>query len=235
VRQLVFGPEADFERDLGISVAVFDVTGYAPRDELVAVSHTEVGAQLLRVALRDDATMFVFTFRHAGPIPGDDVPAQQAWLRGRLGHMRGEVPAILALLPRARTFYLDRASQIRLPAWSRGRIALVGDAAAAPSLLAGQGSALAMVEAYVLAAELCRTADYRTAFAAYEGQLAPMVRAKQDAAVSLGSAFAPSNRAQLLLRNVAMGLLALPFVPSLVLGRSLRDPITLPPFPVADG
>ena len=36
------------------------------------------------------------------------------------------------------------------------RLALVGDAAACPSLLAGQGSALAMVEAYVLAAELTR-------------------------------------------------------------------------------
>ena len=44
-----------------------------------------------------------------------------------------------------------------MPSWSRGRVALVGDAAACPSLLAGQGSALAMVEAYVLAAELARS------------------------------------------------------------------------------
>lgn len=60
-------------------------------------------------------------------------------------------------MPEARAFHFDRASQIRMPSWSRGRMALIGDAAARPSLLAGQGSALAMVEAYVLAAELNRS------------------------------------------------------------------------------
>jgi 2-polyprenyl-6-methoxyphenol hydroxylase-like FAD-dependent oxidoreductase len=35
--------------------------------------------------------------------------------------------------------------------WSHGRIALVGDAAACVSLLGGEGTGLAMVEAYVLA------------------------------------------------------------------------------------
>lgn len=68
-----------------------------------------------------------------------------------------EVPEILARMPEARTSYFDRASQIRMPSWSHGRMALIGDAAACPSLLAGQGSALAMVEAYVLAAELNRS------------------------------------------------------------------------------
>jgi len=147
--------------------------------------------------------------------------------------MGGEIPGVLALMPQARTFYLDRASQIRMPSWSRGRIALVGDAGACPSLLAGQGSALAMVEAYILATELARTDDHRAAFAAYERQLATLVRQKQDAAIGLGVAFAPRTRAQLALRNVAMNLMALPFVANLVMGRSLRDPITLPPFPAA--
>lgn len=69
--------------------------------------------------------------------------------------------AILDQLPRARTLYLDRANQIRMPSWTNRRVALIGDAVASPSLLADQGSALAMVAAYVLAAELvsgtCRT------------------------------------------------------------------------------
>ena len=56
-----------------------------------------------------------------------------------------------------RTSTSTRSSQIRMPSWSTGRIALVGDAGACPSFLAGQGSALAMVEAYTLAAELART------------------------------------------------------------------------------
>ncbi|UUT36525.1 FAD-binding domain [Microbacterium elymi] len=232
VRTLAFGPEQDYERDLGIAVAVFDVHGYRPRDELAAVTHTEVGVQSLRVALRDDTTMFCFMFRHDGAVPVDDLPAQHELLRMRLRDVGWEVPAILAQLPNARTFYLDRASQILMPSWSRGRVALIGDAAACPSLLAGQGSALAMIEAYVLAAELARSdGDHAAAFAATERRLAPVVRGKQDAAIGLGSAFAPRSRLQLMLRNAVLGFMGIPLVAGLVMGRSLRDPIELPPPP----
>lgn len=234
VRSLAFGPQEAFERDLGIAVAAFDLDGYQPRDELVAVTHTEVGVQALRFALRDGATMFCFTFRHAGAIPDSEADQRQL-LRTRVRDVGWEAPGILDRLPQARTFYLDKASQIRMPSWSRGRIALVGDAAACPSLLAGQGSALAMIEAYVLAVELQRAdGDHRAAFAAVEQQLSGFVRTKQDAALGMGVAFAPRNTAQLLARNTMLGLMRIPWVAKLAFGRGLSDPIDLPapPMPV---
>jgi 2-polyprenyl-6-methoxyphenol hydroxylase-like FAD-dependent oxidoreductase len=154
VRQLVFGPEDRFEKYLGITVAAFDVEGYRPRDELVAVMYTQVGYQVTRLSLRDDMTMFLFTVVDDGTITNHDAGEQQAALRARLAGAGWEVPAILERMSDAKTFYCDRVSQIQMPSWTRGRVAVVGDAAAAVSLLAGQGSALAMVEAYVLAAEL---------------------------------------------------------------------------------
>lgn len=230
VRRLAFGPESEFERGLGIAVAVFDAAGYRPRESLVAVMRTQVGAQTLRLSLDDDVSMFVFTFRHEGPIP-IDVNAQKAMLRDRLGGLGWEVPAILATLPRARTFYVDSASQIRIPSWSRGRIVLVGDAAAAPSLLAGQGTALAMIEAYVLAAELQAAAgDHIAAFAAYQERLSAFVRGKQNGASRLGGAFAPRSRALLWLRNTMMQLMMVPGVSDLAIGRSMYDRIELPEF-----
>lgn len=234
VRRSTFGPESEFERRLGLAVAVFDVAGYRPRDELVAVSRTQVGGQTLRLSLDDDVSMFVFTFRNDVPIPLDNVDAQKTLLRdrlGALGMLGWEVPAILATLPRARTFYLDSASQIRLPSWSRGRIVLVGDAAGAPSLLAGQGTALAMIEAYVLAAELQAAAgDHPAAFAAYERRLGAFIRAKQDGATRLGGAFAPRSEPKLWFRNSVMRLMTLNWVTDLAVGRSLRDRIDLPDF-----
>jgi 2-polyprenyl-6-methoxyphenol hydroxylase-like FAD-dependent oxidoreductase len=176
--------------------------------------------------------MFCFMFRYDGDVPQDDIPAQQELLRRRLRELRWEVPAILERMPQARTFYMDHASQIRMPSWSRGRIALVGDAAAAPSLLAGQGSALAMIEAYVLAYELHEAqGDLRTAFARYERRLAQLIRDKQEAAIRMGAAFAPSNRIQLLLRNTFVSLMAIPPIANIAMGRSLIDPIRLPPTP----
>lgn len=232
VRDLAFGEESRFDRDLGIAVAAFDVAGYEPREELVAVMHAEVGFQAIRVALREDLTMFMLTFRHHGLVPVDDLAAQQSVVRTSLAGAGWEIPAILDELPRARTLYLDRANQIRMPSWTSGRVALIGDAAASPSLLAGQGSALAMVAAYVLAAELVATPDdHRRAFEAYERRLMPMLRSKQDAAKGLGTAFAPPSRLHLMLRNTAMRFMGLPPVANLIMGRSLRDPIELPAWP----
>ena len=131
----------------------------------------------------------------------------------------------------AKNFYFDSVSQIQMPSWSTGRIALVGDAGACPSFLAGQGSALAMVEAYTLAAELARTDDYREAFARYEERLAPLIRSKQDAAQGLGLAFAPKNTFQLFVRNTVLKMMGLPKVADIVMGRSFHDRVELPSFP----
>ena len=232
VRGLAFGAQERFEKHLGIVVAAFDVAGYRPRDELTAVMHAGVGFQLIRLSLRDDVTMFLATLRHDGSAPEDDPAAQQALLRARLAGAGWETRAILDAMPAASTFYFDRVSQIRMPSWTRGRVALVGDAAACPSLLAGQGSALAMVEAYVLAAELARSnGDHVTAFARYDERLAPFLRSKQDAAAGLDLAFAPRGRLQLLVRNTVMRLMGLPNVANLVMGRSLRDAVDLPALP----
>jgi 2-polyprenyl-6-methoxyphenol hydroxylase-like FAD-dependent oxidoreductase len=228
VRKLVFGPDASFERHLGIVVAAFEVRGYRPRDELVAMLHADIGFQAVRLSLPDDVTLFLLTVRHEGPVPVDDPSAQQALLRSRLASAGWEVPAILEAMASSPTFYFDSVSQVRMPSWTRGRVALIGDAAAAPSLLAGQGSALAMVEAYVLAAELADGGDHREAFARYEERLGGFLRSKQDAAARLGLAFAPKNRRQLLLRNASLRLMELPGVADLVMGRSFRDAVELP-------
>lgn len=234
VRQLAFGPEEQFERSLGVAVAAFDVPGYHPRDELVAVMHTEVGRQVLRLALRENVTMFCIMFRYDGEMPQDDAGAQQDILRRCLGDVAWEVPAILEQMPRARTFYMDRASQILMPSWSRGRVALIGDAGAAPSLLAGQGSALAMIEAYVLAYELHEArGDHVVAFAGYQQRLAKLVRDKQDGATGMTGAFVPRNRPLLLLRNAVFGLMTIPPIAKLAIGRSLIDAIRLPPVPAS--
>lgn len=59
------------------------------------------------------------------------------------------------------------------------------------------------------------------------------MRGKQDAAIGLGAAFAPRNRMQVVIRNTVVGLMGIPLVARLAMGRSLRDPIELPPPPTA--
>lgn len=232
VRRLAFGPDTDYEKYLGMFVAAFQGTGYPVRNELTAMMYADIGFQALRLSLRDDVTLFLFSVRHDGEVPTDR-PAQEALLREKLANAGWEVPAMLDVMSGAKDFYFDSVSQIRMPSWSKGRIALVGDAGACPSFLAGQGSALGMVEGYTLATELAANSDHREAFARYHERLAPLVGSKQDAAQGLGLAFAPKNHLQLFIRNTVLKMMGLPKVADIVMGRSFHDAVELPAFPEA--
>ncbi|MEU1973522.1 FAD-binding domain [Microbacterium sp. NPDC019599] len=232
VRRLVFGPDDQFETSLGMVVAAFQAEGYPHRDELVAMMYAEVGFQAVRLSLRDDITLFLLSVRHEGPLPSKRAD-QERLLRTRLGDGGWEVPEMLHCMSAASDLYFDSVSQIRMPSWTTGRVALVGDAAACPSFLAGQGSALAMVEAYVLGTELAMDADHSAAFARFQDRLRSLLRSKQDAAKGLGLAFGPKNRFQLWERNAVMKVMGLPKVTDAVMGRSFRDAIVLPEFPEA--
>ncbi|MCH6587679.1 MAG: FAD-dependent monooxygenase, partial [Proteobacteria bacterium] len=83
-----------------------------------------------------------------------------------------------------------------------GRLALVGDAAFCPSLLAGEGCALAMTAAYVLAGELYRVSgNHREAFARYESILGPFIACKQKSAEGFAKFVAPRTALGLWFRN----------------------------------
>lgn len=231
VRSLVFGSQERFERRLGYHVAAFEAEGYRPRDEDVYMMYGQPGRMLGRVSLRDNRTLFLFVLSEdarSGPLTPD---RQKDLLRSRYGEDGWEVPQILDELGKAGQLYFDRVSQIRMPGWSNGRVALIGDAAFCPSLLAGQGSALAMISAYVLAGELVRAGGgHRAAFSAYETRMRDYIDAKQKAAERFAGAFAPRTRFGLMVRNLVMNAFALPGLARLVVGREIIDRITLPDY-----
>jgi len=235
VRELVFGPESEFEKYLGMKVAAFEVQGYQPRDELVYVMYTEVGQQVGRFSMRDDRTLFHFTFADPAVNNPDPVQDQKALLRKRFGDSGWECPHILDALDSCNDLYFDRVSQIRMDAqpglWTRGRVTLIGDAAFCVSLLAGQGSALAMIAAFILAGELHRSnGDYAEAFHRYQNLFDPFIRRKQKAALRFASSFAPKSKFALFLRNHIFNLMANRWIADLAIGRDLADKIELPDY-----
>ena len=120
---------------------------------------------------------------------------------------------------------------------AQGRVALVGDAAYCPSPLSGQGTSLALVGAYVLAAALASAPDHRAALHHYDEVMLPFSRKNQDIALKLARGFAPQTSFQVRLRRAAMKLF--PLVPGSQLMmrlamRGIRDAareLVLPPLP----
>ena len=231
VRRLVFGPQDRFEKRLGYVVTAFEATGYRPRNEDVYVMYNEPGRMVGRVSLRDDKTLFLFVFAEDADTPIHDLPAQKRLICSKFGHSGWECRSILDALDDASEVYFDRVSQIRMEHWSCGRVALVGDAAYCVSLLAGQGSALAMTGAYILAGELTKAAgQHDIAFANYEKLLRGFVEKKQRGAERFASAFAPKTRLGLFFRNQVIRAAAIRGFAGLTFGRDIIDMLQLPDY-----
>lgn len=231
VRELAFGPEASFEVALGYQVAAFEADGYRPRNDLAYVSHAAPGRQVSRFSMRDDKTLFLFVFRNeylAGHEPGND-QERKAVLAEAYAGVGWECPRILAAMETAPEIYFDRVSQIRMEQWTKRRTALIGDAAACVSLLAGEGTGLAMAAAYVLAGELRYCGgDYVAAFTRYQLRMMQFLQKKQASAAKFASSFAPKSAIGIGFRNMVTRLLGIPFVADFFIGRDLRDDIELP-------
>ena len=229
VRRLAFGTGPEVERYLGCKVAACVVDGYRPRDELVYLTYNTLGRQAGRVALREDRTLFLFIFRaestDAGVQPKDE-------LRTQFGDAGWECPQMLDALDDADDLYFDVVSQIKMDHWSRGRVGLIGDAAGCISLLGGEGTGLAMTEAYVLAGELDRAGgDHREAFEAYEALMHPFVASKQAGAARFVGFFATRTKFGLWLRNIVMRAMNVGPVLRLVAG-DIRDDLELPQYAI---
>jgi 2-polyprenyl-6-methoxyphenol hydroxylase-like FAD-dependent oxidoreductase len=232
VRRLVFGPEQGFEHYLGCKVAACLVDDYRPRDDLIYVTYSTPGRQLARFALRGDRTMFLFIFRAEHPSSWSAGVAPKEQLRKEFGDVGWESRKILAALDDVDDLYFDVVSQIRMNRWSHGRVLLVGDAAGCISLLGGEGTGLAITEAYVLAGELARAgADYRGAFDAHEARLRPFIASKQAGAAKLIPFFATRTRFGLWFRTLAMRTANFGRLATLFAG-SVRDDFELPEYDI---
>jgi 2-polyprenyl-6-methoxyphenol hydroxylase-like FAD-dependent oxidoreductase len=228
----IFGPHDKFERYLGYYAATFSTTGYPRRDENTYLSYAAPGRQISRYALRDDRTAFLFVFASPSLLPAvtRDPAVQKALLLRTFSQDAWiEWPQIEKRLDTCDDLYLDAVSQVETPNWSKDRVALVGDAAYCPSLLAGEGAAFAMAGAYVLALELGRTGgDYTAAFASYERQFRPFIESKQKSARAFSSSFAPKSSLGLFIRDQILRLSAVPAVADWIMRRYVTDSFVLP-------
>jgi 2-polyprenyl-6-methoxyphenol hydroxylase-like FAD-dependent oxidoreductase len=231
VRGLAFGPQSQFEKHLGYAVAAFEASGYRPRDEDVYLMYGEPGRMLGRFTLYDNRTLFLFVFAaNSAELPAT-LETQKRLLRELYDRGGWECRKILSELDRTDELYFDRVSQIRMTGWSNERVALVGDAAFCVSLLAGQGSALAMISAYVLAGELAAAhGRYQLAFARYDALLRNYIARKQRGAERFAGALAPKTRAGLAFRNLVIKAFAIPGVARLAVGSDIADALQLPEY-----
>ncbi len=115
---------------------------------------------------------------------------------------------LLDEMNRCDDFYFDKLCQIRMQSWSKGRVALVGDAGYCPSPAAGMGGSVAILGAAALADALQKYPDdLSTAFQEYDETFRPIVEQIQSHAVDFGlEMFLPRSEEAIQRRNVQLSI-----------------------------
>ncbi|MFT2016767.1 FAD-dependent monooxygenase [Streptomyces sp. 796.1] len=210
-RGLVFGPEAQFHRYLGYCFAGFTMRNTLGLSHEVVLWNTPGRCAALYAAGDGDEVHALLTFARRTP-PGAfrDPQASRELVAEVFADAGWEVPGMITALYGADDLFSDTVSQIRMPRWSSGRVALVGDAAYAPSFLTGQGTSLALVGAYMLA-DCVAGRDHTAGFAAYEQATRTFVTLNQDLVGEGDAALFPTTAGALERRNAMLrGLSSLP-------------------------
>jgi 2-polyprenyl-6-methoxyphenol hydroxylase-like FAD-dependent oxidoreductase len=207
-RELVFGPEDPFSHYLGYCFAICELANtWGLRREAMAFNRP--GRAAILYSTSDGPTLFALFAHRRPPLSAAEIADPALQVESLVHAFQGDgwhVPEMLAGLEAADDVYCDATTQIRMPAWSKGRVALLGDAAFAPSFFTGQGTSLALVGAYVLAGALATCADHAAAFRAYDEITRPYVVANQATVKDGSTIVAPGTALEIWLRNAVLRL-----------------------------
>jgi 2-polyprenyl-6-methoxyphenol hydroxylase-like FAD-dependent oxidoreductase len=209
VRRVAFGPEQEFVRHLGGYMAYFTVPDPGCLDHWFLM-HGAPGGLVAGIRPENGGTAKAMLSFTSPPLDYDrrDVLAQQEILRARFTGVGWLVPQILAAMPAAGDFYFDSLGQVHMGQWYRGRTVLLGDAGYCGSPLAGLGTAMALVAAYVLAGELSATPnDHEAAFARYQDEMRDYVKQCQTPPPGGVKGFAPNSALMIRMRNLSMSMM----------------------------
>ncbi|WP_415853221.1 FAD-dependent monooxygenase [Sinomonas sp. G460-2] len=210
VRTLVFGPEEEFVHHLGLYIATLPLDRPAA-DPTTILMYNAPGRSLTVHPVRGEAGVgFIFRGPAIPDLGHRDTEAHKRVVLDAYADDSWHPPDIPDLLDRLRAvqdLYFDSISRVRLPVWSSGRVALLGDAASCVSLF-GDGSSLAMIGAATFAESLAATPnDHAAAFRAYETRHRKASGPRQRGFALAAALLVPATRTGITARNLIAGML----------------------------
>ncbi|MDI6101250.1 FAD-dependent monooxygenase [Actinoplanes sp. NEAU-A12] len=207
-RRMVFGPDQRFVRYLGGYTSYFTMPDPGGLDHWLLMYNAPGGLGAYLRPENGGTVKASLSFLHPEPA-FDRVPRAEAerLLTERLQGGGWRIPEMLAAMPEAPDFYFDSLNQVRVDRWWRDRVVLLGDAGWCGSPLAGLGSSMSLVGAYVLAGELAGATDPSHAFAAYQREMADYVAGGLELPPGGMRLAAPRSRAMIRLRAFSMRMM----------------------------
>lgn len=207
VRKIWFGDEARYTHFLQqyFSITIVDKL-LIERDTAQMFNVPGKGVMLNAYKNKTDI-IFGFVSEREVPYDHRDEAQQRRIIAEQFAAVGWRTAELLREVAGSKSFYFDKLGQIRMPAWSRGRVALVGDAGYCASPAAGMGGSLAIDGAAALAEAMrAHPDDYARAFREYDETLRPFIDQVQAEAVRVGlETLVPRTEAAIRERNAKTG------------------------------
>ncbi|MGO4592794.1 FAD-dependent monooxygenase [Leifsonia sp. 2TAF2] len=207
VRRIAFGPEHRYARPFGMFIATMrtPIDIQDPRRVLLYNEPNRVVA--VHPAGGDPGVAFIF--RSGADYDHRDPEAGRRLVENTYARSGWRTAEFLDTWRSAEDIYFDAVTRIATHSWSRGRIALVGDAASCLSVF-GEGSSNAIIAGKTLADALrSHPGDHGAAFDAYERAHRPRVRRTQRGASAASHFLVPATGAGIRWRSRVVRALSL--------------------------
>lgn len=202
VRKLQFGDESEYTHFLGQYFSITIIDRLLIKENTTQMYNVPGKAVMLNAY--NNKTDIVLCFSSTSEIPYNyrDEHQQREIIARQFAGQDWRMPELLEEVEHSRTFYFDKVCQIKMPSWTKGRVALVGDAAYCASPAAGMGGSLAIIGAAALAGAFEKhRGNFELAFQEYNQTFRPYIDKVQTNAASNLDVLVPQTEEAIRERN----------------------------------
>ncbi len=203
VRNIWFGHEREYTHFLEAYFSITIVNKLLIKQKTMQMYN--VPGKAITLNAYNGKTDIIFCFLSEKEIIYDyrDAEQQRKIILEQFAGQSWRTAELLEEVKHTENFYFDKFCQIKMPSWTKGRVALVGDAGYCASPAAGMGASLSMEGAATLADALQKhNGNYEAAFQDYNKNLRPFIEEVQATAeLNVRETFIPRTEEAIRKRN----------------------------------
>lgn len=202
VRKLQFGDEAEYTHFLGQYFSITIIDKLLIRENTTQMYNVPGKAVMLNAYNKKTDLILCFSSEKEISYDYRDEEQQRKIISEQFDGQGWRTPELLEEVSKSKTFYFDKINQIKMPSWTKGRVALVGDAAYCASPAAGMGGSLAIIGAGALADAFAKNhGNFELAFQDYNKNFRPFIEDVQANAANNLDLLIPKTKEGILERN----------------------------------
>ncbi|HEY8898542.1 MAG TPA: FAD-dependent monooxygenase [Niastella sp.] len=176
VRKIWFGKETEYSYFLNAYFSTIIVNKLLVKEKTMHMYNEPNKSIMLNAYNNKTDIIFCFNTEEEIAYNFRDKEQQKKIILAQFEQVGWRTAGLLEEVKNSPGFYFDKFCQIKMPSWTKGRVALVGDAGYCASPAAGMGATLAVHGATILADALQKhNGDFESAFQDYNQNLRPFI------------------------------------------------------------